>query len=274
MTPSHAWQADDEGLPSAEDLLDKHVVATGGKQAHLALTSRKKWGKLEVKMAGHEFVASVEEQSLAPGKSHISIDGDFFFQVNVCNGEHAWEWRPAHSHGDQGAGGDSGVTTLLKGVKAARAIEKADFHAAVHWRKRFASLKTLGVVDVNGAPAYEVRLTTKSDEQYSQFYDKSNGRMVKRTRTSPSVMGEVDMEVFFEDYGEFDGVWMPTTVRALLNSPTMGKGTQTWTYSRIEHDKKISPSLFEMPEELRDHGHEEHGAEQGHDVSGIGERTD
>ena len=59
--PAHARQAQDASLPKAEVLLDKHVEATGGKDAHLAIETRKKAGKLAVDMAGHKFEAKIEQ---------------------------------------------------------------------------------------------------------------------------------------------------------------------------------------------------------------------
>jgi hypothetical protein len=255
VTPAQARQADDPNLPQAETLLDKHVEATGGKQAHLELHWRKRTGRLAVDMAGHKFEANIEQQFLAPDKSHALVDGSFFSQVTVCDGENAWEWRPGHSDGGGAAGMDSGVTVLLEGAQKTRAIEQAQFHAAVRWRDRFASVQTLGVVEVNGAPAYEVQLKTKSGEQYTEFYDKAGGRLVKRVRTTPSRGEQLEMEVFLSDYREFDGVWLATKIHANLNSPSMGNGTQIWTYTDIEHKEEISAGLFVMPDELRKEVH-------------------
>lgn len=269
LTPAHARQTDDQDLPRAEDLLDRHVEATGGKQAHLKLKSRKKTGKLAVDMAGHKFEAKIEEHFQAPNKSHILLDGSFFSQVTVCNGEDAWEWRPGHRDGERDASTDAGETRLLDGSQRTRALEQARFHSVLEWRERFASVQTLRVADVGRSPAYEVRVETKSGEQYSQFYAKASGRLVKRVRTAPTGHGEkLDMEVFLEDYREFDGVWIPTTIRAHLDSPTMGKGTQTWTYTKIEHNKKIPASLFKMPDELRERLDKESSGkkEDGHDA--------
>ena len=60
------------------------------------------------------------------------------------------------------------------------------------------------------------------------------------------------MAVCFEDYREFDGVWLATRIHAVLKSPTAGEGTQTWTYTQIVHNQEVPSSLFEMPAELRE----------------------
>lgn len=249
-------QAQGDDLPAAEDLLDRHVEATGGKDAHLRLKGRKKTGRLAVDMAGHVFDAQVVEHFQAPNKSHILIDGSFFSQVSVCDGKDAWDWRPGHAAGTHEATEGLGETTLLEGPERARALEKADFHGAVHWRDAFTSVKTIGVAEVAGAPAFEVQVERKGGEPYSQFYDKESGRLVKRVRKTSSHGEPLDMEVILSDYREFDGLWMATKVHANLRSPSFGEGTQTWTYTQIEHGEEIPDSLFERPAELSEHEHE------------------
>jgi hypothetical protein len=128
----------------------------------------------------------------------------------------------------------------------------AQFHAKVEWRKHFKSVKTIGVVNVEGRPAYEVRVTPKSGDEFSQFYDQENGRLVKYKKTvKSSHFGKIDMEVFIGKYRKFDGVWLATEVKQLLDVPNGEKGTQTWTYTKIQHNVKIPASLFKMPDELK-----------------------
>lgn len=256
MSPASAL-GDPPELPEAEDLLDKHVEAIGGADAHGALTTRRKSGTLAVDMVGHAFEAKIEEHYLAPDKSHTLIDGGFFHQVDVCDGESAWQWRPGH-HGDgthPEEDPDSGATELLEGHALASALAKARFAGPVEWRERFTSAKTIGVADVEGEPAYEVALITKDGEQLTQFYDQASGLLVQRVTTARSeLMGDLDMTVSFQDYREFDGIRMATRIHAVLSSPTAGEGTQTWTYTEIVHGEEIPPSLFEMPGSLRADG--------------------
>ena len=241
-----------EHLPTAEDILDRHVEATGGKEAHLLITTRKSTGTLAVDQAGHKFEAKVEKHARAPSNSHLVIQADQIYQVRANNAQHAWQWRPAsQSHGAPESRSGEGVTEFLDGAEKDQAIEASQFHADVEWRNHFTEVKTLGIADVQGRPAYEVQLKTKSGEQYSRFYDQENGRLVKSVRaTENPQMGALDIESFLEDYREFDGVWLATRVRQVLSSSSFGSGTQIWTYDNFEHNVSIPASLFQVPEEL------------------------
>jgi hypothetical protein len=236
-----------ESLPPAAELLDRHVEATGGKEAHLAHRSRRRKGELTIDFAGHHVVAGFEEQMLAPDKCHLVYQGESFFQVQVSCGGHAWEWRPGHEH--EGAG----TTTLLEGLARERALEKARLDGDVTWRERFEEVETVGRAEVAGRPTWEVRVKTRGGETFSQFYDVETGRLARKDRSTPGHGGEVlKLEIYPEEYREFDGVWLPTRVRALTDSERWGKGTQVFVYSEVEHDVEIAESLFELPEELRE----------------------
>ncbi|MFT5050667.1 MAG: hypothetical protein ACI8QZ_002069 [Chlamydiales bacterium] len=69
-------------------------------------------------------------------------------------------------------------------------------------------------------------------------------------RNTPSMMANLDTEVFFRDYKEVDGIWVAMTIHSIMTSADMGEGSQTWIFSKIEHNTNISESLFELPEEL------------------------
>jgi hypothetical protein len=236
-------------LPPAEVLLDKHVEATGGEKAHRAVESRVKRGKLAVDMAGHAFEADVTEQYVAPGKSHSLIEGGFFAQVDVCDGEHAWRWSPGHSDGTGSLA--SGTTELMEGAELAKLLGKARFYSALEWRTRVEHVETVGAAEVDGSPAWEVAMTTKDGRTSRQFYDEATGRLVKRIATTSSSQGEIDMEVSYQDYREFDGIWYATRIHTVLELPDVGTGTQTWTFTEVDHEAKIPASLFEMPDSLR-----------------------
>ena len=252
--PIAAARAQQEGhtnLPEAETLLDRNVEATGGAAAHRAVKARKRTGKLAVDMAGHQFEAQAVEHALAPASTHRLLDGAAFSQVTVTDGRHAWEWRPqTRNHGETGE--TESTTRLLEGADKERVLEKARLHAALDWREIYESVHTAGEGEVSGRAAYEVRAKTKSGEEFSLFYDQENGRLVKRTRTVDfHSMGATRMEIFLEDYTCIGEIWEPMIVRVVLDSANFGKGTQIWTYSKIEHNVKIPTSMFELPEELK-----------------------
>ena len=60
------------------------------------------------------------------------------------------------------------------------------------------------------------------------------------------------MEVFIEDYREFDGVWLPTKSHRRSRDLTerWARGPRSGRTAHIEHNEKVAASLFKKPEEL------------------------
>jgi hypothetical protein len=236
-------------LPAATVVLDRHVEATGGKEAHLCLTTRRLVGKLAIDMAGHVFDRPVQRLCQAPGTSHIVIEG---IRVTASNGEAAWEWQP----GDAGHGQDPegpGVTRLLEGDEKSRAIERGQWRDAIEWRSYVQSAKTIGREDVGGRPALAVEIVRPGGTRLTQWFDAESGLMIKYAYAEPRALGHLgllDQTVYLEDYQQHDGVWLPMQVRVVLSSEAFGEGTQVWTYTSVEHGVKIPASLFEVPAEL------------------------
>lgn len=240
--PATAQETKADELPPAAQILDAHVAATGGKPAHLAIKTRKMSGKLVIDMFGHKFDAKVEKHAEAPAKAHMLIESLPLNQILASDGKHVWEWRRLH---------DEDVTTLISGVKKDKELERTLFHGEVHWRHLFKEVETLRVVQVEDKPAYQVRVATRSGDQYSRFYDLESKRLVKHDRSARGIDGkDMATEVYLSEYQEFDGVWLAMNVRTEIDHPEYGKGTQTWIYASIEHGIDIPQQLFVMPEEL------------------------
>lgn len=263
----------DSDLPSAATILDRHIEATGGKEAHLKLSNRRLIGKLEVRQFGHELEAKVEQNIKTPNQSHLLIDGATLYQVKANNEEQAWEWAPLPSHGSDhshdatpshgeeghedgdshGFGGTNqeAKAFLLKGTEKVRALEANRIHAPLEWRTLYSKIETRRRTKVGDEIAYEVSATTPRGDRRTLYYSQKNGRLLRKDRTVdfPS-LGKTILSAYYENYREFDGIWLPTTVRQELDSEYYGEGVQTWTYSSIQHNVEMPTQLFEVPDEL------------------------
>ncbi len=231
-----------EDLPKADAILDRHVKATGGKEAHLKIKSRTLGGTLSVSIGEHQFEAKLTVHAQAPNKWQLELSGDQLGKmVKASDGKHAWEIS------------DHMGTRLLEGGERQQLMEQAQFHGNVHWRKLYKAVETVGMTDVNGQPAYEVRVTPQEGNAYSQFYDKKSGRLVKYVRSIESPhLGELTVEAYLSDYIEFDGVWVATEMKQKLKGiPDVGEGIQSWSYGEVLNNSDIPDDAFKMPKDLK-----------------------
>lgn len=245
LAQSDKTQLEQVELPPAEDLLDKHVASTGGKDALEKVKSKVLVGTMANDIGGHTFEVKHTVTWLSPNKQHSVFDHPMNL-VRVTNGEKAWKWRAGNQHS-----GDAGKTDWLSKRDTARLVETAESHGEVEWRSKFKSVKTKGSVEVNGKLAYEVEVTTHDDKTYSRFFDKESGRLVKTTRVINSdSLGEYKLESVRDKYEKFGDVWIATKTTHTLHTKKYGVGTQTYEYSSVKLNGEIAESLFEVPEEL------------------------
>lgn len=243
-----------EKLPNAKDILNRHVEACGGMDAFQKLKTRKITGTFTSAIAGHNTKAEIVEHSEVPNRQHLMMQGDHLSRVRVADGENAWEWRGDgnHSHGEGQAEHSHDAVSLLEGPEKKRTMEQAAFHDNIEWQKQFKAVETTRETTIDDKPAWEVKVTTHAGDQYSQFFDKESGRLVKYKRTIESTqMGSIEMEVLLQEYRQFDDVWLATKIVQNMNIEQFGEGNQIWTYNEIEHNVDVPESLFEMPEEVK-----------------------
>ncbi len=238
LTPGAA--AEDE-LPDAATILDRYVEITGGREAYLAQTTRVCRGTIVSQFPPHpKMEADFATHIQAPDQWHLQVSrSDVLNVTRVFNGTRAWELHSQSGNRE------------IDGEEKLDFADQARLHGIVEWRDRYPEVRTVAAADVDGRPAWEVRVTTPSGEQFSQFYDKDTGFLIRYTRVLQRRGGSIDAVTYLHDYRPFDGVLIPTRVEQLLrNVPGVGEGTQTWHYRTVDHTAPIPAALFVFPSDL------------------------
>lgn len=233
-----------EELPSAEHLMERHIAAMGGQNELNSVTSQILIGKFSNDVGGHTFDAPVTVSWLAPNKQHMLFDRPMNM-VLVTDGKRAWRWKAGPKDSQ-----DAGTTEWLADLETKKLIEKAESRDEVQWRDRFRGVATKGIELVNGKPAYEVLVTTKSGETYSKSFDKESGRLVKTSRNVTDSLGQYKLDSVVDRYEKFGNVWIATKVTHTFHSDKSEMGTQAYEFSEVKLNSKLSGSLFEVPQEL------------------------
>lgn len=186
----------DGGLPTAQAVLDRHVEATGGKDAlvrHKSMTVHGRYQEPNTKLdvetifytkGGNKMVL----RATMPGNKEYASGYD---------GEIAWDLHPdgsARIHND---------ADYLKTV-----ARDADMYYHLHVLKYFQSMEVVDVQQFNGRPCYHLRGINKWGKLNEQFYDKENGLLLGYKFNTAWRGGKGDASETFEDYRDFGGVKM------------------------------------------------------------------
>lgn len=223
-------------LPKAEEILDQYVKAIGGKEAYDQIKDRVVHGTFEV--PAQQIKGSITIYAARPNLLYSVVEMPGMRDEHGTDGKLAWE-----NHSVAGP-------RLLEGAEREQLLRDALFDAEIQWRKLYEKVKTTGVEDVAGKPAYKVELTDKEGNETTHYYDQKSHLLVKIVTTRKTQMGDVTIEDFVSDYkkvGEKSG----TIVMAHKHRQVMMGTEQMQTFERVSLNSGLSPSRFKPPAEIQ-----------------------
>ena len=179
-------------LPSAADVVAKHVAAIGGRDAILKITSMKQTGAMEITAAG--MTADLEMIAVAPNKQSMKLNLAGLGEIlSGTDGTVAWSVNPM-----QGA-------RLLEGKELSQMKEQADFAASMLFAAdRFSSMTNEGVVDFAGEKAYKIKMVRKdTNNEMWQYFSVANALQLGSEATIVSEMGTISTSSVVSDYKQF-----------------------------------------------------------------------
>jgi hypothetical protein len=188
-----------QSLPSAADVIAKHVAAIGGRDAILKVTSLKQTGSMEITAAG--MTADLELVMVAPNKQSMKMNLAGLGEILTgTDGTVAWSVNPM-----QGA-------RLLEGKELEQLKEQADFAATMLFSAdRFSSMTNEGVVDFAGEKAYKVKMVRKdSGTETWNYFSLASGLQIGSEATVVSEMGTISTSSIVSEYKQFGPLKMAT----------------------------------------------------------------
>ncbi|MGD8699087.1 MAG: hypothetical protein PVJ43_07335 [Gemmatimonadales bacterium] len=229
--PGAAGQQAEE-LPSGQEVIDRFVEAIGGEQAILAQGPQTAKGRVEVPAQG--IAGDMQIYQAPPNKMYTRIDFAGIGSIRAgYNGEVGWMIHPAMG------------PMILEGKMLDQTRHQADVAASLHPETLIAAVETVEKVDFEGEPCYKLKVTTRWDEEYFEYFSVATGLMVGAERSQASPMGEVPATTVVSDYQEFAGVRSPRkSVQRVMGME------QVITVLEVA-DMEPADTLFAIPEEIK-----------------------
>jgi outer membrane lipoprotein-sorting protein len=189
--------AQETALPSADQVLDKYVAATGGKEAIEKVTSRVSKGTMDVVTFGAS--GTFEQYAKEPGKVVTISDFPGFGTVIQCyDGKAAWMSDPQQGFRE------------LSGPETAVYKRSADLQAALHMKDQYKKLTVTGKAKVGEREAYVMEAQPAEGDAEKYYFDTESGLLTRMDMPSPQGSGTVTLQ--FEDFKDVDGVKIPCTI--------------------------------------------------------------
>lgn len=229
---NQAWPQSGE-LPKAEEILDRYIEVTGGKDAYEKIYNRVSKGTIELKGMGVK--GSITLYQAKPNKSYTSFEFENLGSSEEgTNGDVAWELNFATG------------PRLLEGEEKAFSLRHSTFNAELYWRKLFKKAECAGVETIGEQACYKVVMTPPEGKPETWYFDKNSNLLVKVTITYKSPMGEIPLEIYSSDYKEVNGIRLPHTGTVKVMFQELILKTES-----IQHNTEIPGSRFDLPEAVK-----------------------
>jgi len=226
--------AQEQSLPSAEVILDKHVEVTGGAEAWSQLENYVYEGLYGRPGGSREY--EMIHYADATGR-HVEFtrrDGNLVLERGL-NGSVAWgryAGRPAEQ---------------LSGDAEARLRYEWTFAPNANWREVFGNVKTEGMATVEGTECYVVtRRPDAGTPTETAYYDADTYRLL-RVDVPRSVQGEkATLKTIYTNYREVDGLMIPHTITRRLK-----QSGRRFTILSAMHNVDLPEAQFAIPANLQ-----------------------
>jgi hypothetical protein len=219
---------------SADEIIAKYLAARGGLAKIKALKSERISGTISFGPDGDgSFVVERER----PLKLHTELSLNGQTLIRTYDGKTSgWIYNPF-----------AGIPAVeaMSQAEISNIADEADFEGPfLDYKKKGNQVEFAGKEEVEGKPAYKLKLTNKNGEVRYFFFDVATGLLAKMLSTTKEGDKTVTIETYFHDYREVDGLQYPFLVESNSDSTSQARKIMA---TLIEVDVHIDEARFGKP---------------------------
>lgn len=218
--------------PSLDQLLEKHFAARGGLDKIRAVKTLRQRSHNEGGWVLFETVTT----SARGLKQRTDTTNQGMTDSSAVDGKSGWETNVF--------GGRKDATALSPDDLAAR-LDDADFDGPlVDWKAKGHKVELLGTEEVDGSPAWKLKVTLKSGTVLFMFLDVDALLEIKRVTQRTERGALIEFENEFGNYALVDGLYFPFSLEGRMRR---SQWTSRTTIDSIELNVKVDDTLFARP---------------------------
>ena len=218
-----------EGMPTADQIIEKYVQALGGKAAIEKINSRTTKASFDIPAMGAG--GTVEAYEKAPNKNVAIITIPGFGVIREgFDGKVAWAEDP---------------TTGLReksGLELADAKLEAEFYKPIRLKQLFPTMTVKGKEKVGEREAYVVEGKPAEGSVEKWYFDTQTGLLIRQDAERETPQGKMPTEVYMDDYREVDGVKIPHAIRQTTPMFTINIKNE-----EVKHNVPVEDAKFNKP---------------------------
>ncbi len=223
---------------TADEIVEKHLAAIGGRAALGKLTSRKMTGTITISTPAGEFAGPIEVTNQAPNKTRTLINLDLTaVGVGKITIDQRFDGLTGYAidtlQGNRDITGDQ-LEAMRSGYFPSPLLNYKETGIAV---------ELAGKEKIGEREAYVLVLKPKTGPQVKQFYDAGSFMLIRQVVTlDVPPVGSLEQTTDFSDEREVDGVKLSHKLVASSSAQNF-----TVVISNVEHNAAIDQTLFAKP---------------------------
>lgn len=215
--------------PSADQILDRYIEASGGREAWKKLTTRVSKGTIEVPAMNMSGTIEVHEKAPNQMVAVVVIGGGSFQQG--FDGKVAWSDDP-----------QNGLRELT-GDELAETKRDADFYRPLDMRDLYKKFTVTGTEKVGDRDTYVVEASTgEGTDPEKMYFDAQTGLPIRVISQRHTPDGVTPIQEDISDYREVDGIKLPFSVHQ-----SNAESEFTITFSEVHHNVALEDAQFAKP---------------------------
>lgn len=218
---------------TVDELVEKNIKARGGLDKIKAVKSVKMYGKMKMGPMEAPFIIV----NSRPNKIRTDFTIQGMTGTQAFDGTTGWSVMPFMGKKDA----EKMSEDELKAV-----ADDADIDGPlVDYKAKGNKLELLGKEDVQGAPAYKIKVTRKNGVERTVYLDADTYLEVKADSKRKIQGQEMEGETIIGDYKAVEGVMYPHSMESKIKGKE-GVG-QTITIEKIAVNPQLDANTFSMP---------------------------
>ncbi|HWK06989.1 MAG TPA: hypothetical protein VNS58_25315 [Puia sp.] len=210
---------------SLDEIIDKYLVALGGKDKLLALNTAVLEGAMSIN--GQNIQVKITQANNKAQRVDITFGGISGYIIQTRDS--GWQYLPFQ--GQQKA--EAMPEAVVKETADALDIQSP----LLNYKEKGHTVELLGKEDVDGTECFKIKLVSKSGLEQTIFIDPSNYYIIKTTTKSKASGKEVVQSQTFSNYKKLDSGY-------IFPFSASGFGPGEVTFTKIEVNKSLDPALF------------------------------
>jgi hypothetical protein len=135
---------------------------------------------------------------------------------------------------------------VIEGEEKISARRAATLSLITSWRDVYKDAHTVGLVDIEGKPAWKVEMTAREGKPETFYFDRDSGLLVRISAVFTTAMGDISTESSMSDFRQVDGILTPFTLTEKAMSQNI-----VMKFKSIAYNADIPKGRFEVPDAIK-----------------------